>query len=124
MRLLLISLLLLVVSGCQSLPKQPASSVQHVVMVWFKEDVTEQQIEEVIAQSYRLPQQIPLIKSIHVGRAIPSERKIVDDSFDIGLVMNFSSREDMQAYVNHPLHKQFVSQYVKGRVSKLQVYDF
>ena len=120
--ILVLSLLLLV--GCQSQPVRSEGRVQHVVMVWFKEGVSKKQVEEVIAASYALKKQIPLIRDIHVGRPIPSERKIVDDSFDIGLIMEFESKQDLKSYVTHPEHKHFVEQYVKGKVERLQVYDF
>ena len=123
MRLLLI-IAMLFLSACSILPSQDEGGVQHVVMVWFNDEVSQQDIDEVIAQSYALQHEIPLIRAIHVGRAISSERKAVDDSFDLGIVMRFASEQDMQAYVTHPVHKDFVSRYVKGKVARLQIYDF
>ena len=123
MRLLLLLAVVLLV-GCQTLPERTAGDIQHVVLVWFNEDVSEQHIQQVIEESYALQQSIPQIRSVRIGRAIESDRKMVDDSFDIGLVMSFDTLQDLRDYEQHPEHKAFLARYVKGRVAKLLIYDF
>lgn len=124
MRILLLTILILL-AGCQSLPQQSHSDeVQHVVLVWFNDDVSEQHIQQVVEQSYALQQKIPQLKRIRIGDAIESDRKMVDDSFDIGLVMSFDSLSDLREYEGHPEHKAFLGQYIKGRVAKILIYDF
>ena len=123
MRVILYLAVLLLV-GCQSLSIRSADEVQHVVLVWFNEDISEQHIAQAVSESYVLQQKIPLIKRIRIGDAIPSDRKMVDDSFDIGLVMSFDSLADLRTYEQHPEHKAFLKQYIKGRVARVQIYDF
>jgi hypothetical protein len=59
-----------------------------------------------------------------LGRAIASDRKIVDDSFDLGIHAVFANQQDMQTYLSHPEHIVFVNQFVKPKLEKLLVYDF
>lgn len=123
MRFFLIMTVLLL-SACSMSPARDEGSVQHVVMVWFNEEVSEQDIDEVIRQSYALQREVSLIRNIHVGRPIASERKVVDDSFDLGIVMEFANEQDMRDYVVHPAHKRFVARYVVDKIARLQIYDF
>ena len=97
--------------------------VHHIVLVWFPPGTPADQIETVIQQSRALAG-IKGVSSLKVGKAIASDRAIVDDSFDIGISMQFDSVEAMNRYLVHPQHKAFVSTYIKGKASKLLVYDF
>jgi hypothetical protein len=117
LRLTILLLLAIGHSHAQTAP------IHHVVLVWFPPDTTEQQIEMVMQASRRLST-IEGVASLKVGRSIKSQRPIVDDSFDIGISMQFDSIEQMQRYLQDPRHKAFVERYIKGKTSKLLVYDF
>ena len=97
--------------------------VHHIVLVWFPPETTDDTIQTVIQQSRALAG-IEGVSSLKVGKAIASDRAIVDDSFDIGISMQFDSVEAMNRYLVHPQHQAFVQEYIKGKVSKLLVYDF
>ncbi len=66
---------------------------------------------------------IEQIDSLSVGQALPSERAIVDDSFDIGLVLNFKSELDLQQYLTHPFHVEKVKQTLSPSCKRILVYD-
>lgn len=100
-----------------------AKPVTHIVMVWFKPDVSSDKRMQIKQQTAML-KTIPGLLTLEMGEAIPSQRSIVDDSFDLGIMMQFPSVEAMNAYLVHPQHKAFVNDYVKGNVDKLVVYDF
>jgi hypothetical protein len=69
--------------------------------------------------------EISQIQHLSVGPAVPSERPIVDDSFDVGLVMRFNSKADMDAYEKHPVHVNAVKevQTLMPLAKRLLVYD-
>jgi hypothetical protein len=92
-------------------------------MVWYKDKVTAEQQAAITEETLKL-KHIPGIVSLDLGKAIPSERPIVDDSFDLGIVMTFKNETDMNAYLKHPQHQMFVKKHIKGNVEKLLVYDF
>ncbi len=99
-------------------------SINHVVLVWFKQGTTKADIDEVIQETNKLPALIPQVKAMSLGRAIASDRKIVDDSFDLGIHLTFANQQDMQAYLSDPKHIAFINKFVKPRLEKLLVYDF
>lgn len=118
--LILLSLLL---SACANTPLQTSDNINHIVMVWYKDSVTTKQ-QETIKKETRKLKDIPGIVSLDLGNAIPSKRPIVDDSFDLGIVMTFKNEADMNAYLKHSQHQAFVKEHIKGKVEKLLVYDF
>lgn len=117
--------LLLSLTACQTSPTKNAESskLHHIVMVWFNDNISEEEQKTIRKASYEL-KNISGILSLELGTAIPSERAIVDDSFDLGIVMTFRDQATMQAYLDHPHHKAFIKQHIKGKTKKLIVYDF
>ena len=103
-------------------PKKHPSDIHHVVLCWLKE-VSPEIKNNILNESGNL-KQIPTLKKLSFGNAIPSNRDIVDDSFDIGLLMIFESKEDMDTYIHHPIHKNFVKNTLKPYLEKVIVYDF
>jgi hypothetical protein len=121
MRAILTLLVAVLLSACNTAPPRPAT-INHVVLAWFKDTVSAAEIAEIRARSLEL-RGIPGLETIQAGSAVPSERPIVDDSFDLGLVMGFESVQAMQVYLTHPSHLAFVERYLKGKVERLLVYD-
>lgn len=65
---------------------------------------------------------IDQVKGFHLGKPVPSERDVVDDSFAYHLMLQFDSPEDQTAYQTVPVHEQFVAD-CSGLWNKVQVYD-
>jgi len=126
-RLLSLALISLLLNACYTAPEkqdqQQTKPVTHIVMVWYKPDLPAEK-RELIKQKTAELKNIPGLISLNMGEAIPSERPIVDDSFDLGIVMQFPNAKAMNTYLVHPQHKAFMKNYVKGNVEKLLVYDF
>jgi len=115
-------LVCLAIFSCSSTGEheQPKDEVVHVVLIWLKEP---EHMQQIINESRRL-REISELQQLRVGKSIPSDRKVVDDSFDIGLYMTFNNQEDMQRYLIHPEHKDVVNTVLKPLVSEIKVYDF
>jgi len=65
---------------------------------------------------------IPEIKMSHVGRAVPSSRDVVDDSFTYSYMAVFENKEEQDRYQTHPVHLKFIEEY--GDLwERVQVYD-
>lgn len=105
-----------------SIQAQPGE-VHHLIFVWLKDPGNHRHRQRIIKHSYQL-QQIPGVMDLTVGEVMHSQRKIVDDSYDIGISMRFASQQTMQAYLSHPDHVKVVKQILKPLVSKIRVYDF
>lgn len=83
-------------------PAKPGS-VDHVVLVWLKRAGNEQDKQKLIQLGHEL-RAIPGIRFLDSGTALPSQRPIVDDSFDVAYVMRFDSPAALEAYAVHPVH--------------------
>ncbi len=100
-----------------------SGTVEHVVVVWLKTPGDRTAQQQVIRASQSL-KSIPGVVSLKAGTMIPSERPIVDSSFDIALTVTFTDEQAMQHYLTHPTHVQLLEETLKPLVDKIQVYDF
>ena len=108
---------------------QPISSgvsetrVYHVVLCWLKDPGRTEARQRIIDAS-RSFAGIPGVISVRAGTSIPSSRAIVDDSFDVGILLTFRDKQAMQAYLTHPDHTKAVQKIIRPLVKKIVVYDF
>ena len=77
--------------------------------VWFKlkEDVSDEQKQEMIDALDELPSQIEEISSLACGEDFCGRSK----GFQIGLVVSFTDRADLEAYSPHPFHQNFLARF-------------
>lgn len=101
-----------------------APLVNHVVVVWLKPEFRDEAEIDRLIKGHDMLRTIPGLVSLHVGRVIPSDRPIVDSSYDIASVFQFESAEAMRAYLSHPTHVEFLATYTAGKVARILVYDF
>ena len=119
----LLLLMLLVTSGCAGLGTRHDGALQHVVLVWLKEPGNVEHRNKVIeaSQSFR---DIPGVIRVQVGKAIPSDRDIVDDSFDVGILVGVPDERRLQHYLDPPIHQKAKNDVLLPLVEKILVYDF
>ena len=109
-------------SGCSSVAAE--RPVTHVVVVWLNDEFnTPEGIDDTIERQEVL-REIPGLISLTVGKMIPSERPIVDSSYQFASVFRFESVAAMRAYLSHPVHVEFIDTVAKPRASRTLVYDF
>ena len=122
------SLLVIIFSLClfacaEKSPDAPdAQRIEHVVLCWLKDHGNEAQRQKVIVESRKFAE-IPGVLQVRVGEALPSERAIVDDSFDVGVIMSFGSVADMNRYIAHESHVRIVKEKLMPLLAKIVVYD-
>lgn len=95
----------------------------HFVLCWLKEpknEVHRQKIIEV-TKSFR---DIPVVLNAQAGQVIMSDREIVDDSFDVGILIVTKNQKDLQKYLDHPIHQQAKKEVLLPLVERILVYDF
>lgn len=66
-----------------------------------------------------LPAKIPCIVSLSAGRDFAGS----DRSYDVGLVAEFATREDLAAYIDHPEH-QPVREFMRAHRTASVAVDF
>lgn len=97
--------------------------VEHVVLLWLKNPGNAADRAAVIGAAKKFQAEIKEIQHLSVGTPLASERPVVDDSFDVGLVIRFANAADLAAYEKHPVHVKAVTDTLKPRAKKLLVYD-
>ena len=97
--------------------------LSHVVIFWTKPEVANA-TEELIAGAEKYISAIPLVKSFHIGRMVPSHRDVVDQSYQVALNLQFEGKQQEEEYQVHPLHLDFVEKAFKPNCSKAVIYDF
>jgi len=93
-----------------------------MVFCWLKNPRNTEQIDQVINSSKELAA-IPGVIDIVAGKSVPNDRPIVDDSFDVGLVMTFKNNEDLSNYIIHGEHVKRVVEVFQPLCQRIVVYD-
>ena len=113
----------MLLAGNAALAGTEDRGVKHTVFLWLKEPGNEAHRRQLLLATNRL-RTIPGVLDIFIGEKIVSDRDIVDDSFDIGITMTFSTTEAMNEYLVHPLHRAVVEQEIRPLIDRILVYDF
>ena len=123
----LIQLLLLssvmFVSTAQAENKKAAENkmITHFIVVWLKDPANAEKRAEFVKISETL-NDLPNIVHRHVGVVKPSDRMIVDDTFDVAISATFKNKAALQAYLSHPKHKKALAA-IKPLVNRVVAYD-
>ena len=117
---------LLVLSGCISIEIGTPSEqkvIHHVVLCWLKEPGNEEHRQQIVeaTESFR---EIPGVLAARAGQVIPSDRTIVDDSFDVGILILVPDDKSLTKYLEHPIHQKAKQEILLTLVEKMVVYDF
>lgn len=97
--------------------------ITHVVMVWLNEPGNKRQRAAFIKASEQLNDFSGIVNR-HVGVVMSSDRKIVDDTFDVAVTVTLKNKKALQAYLNDPKHKKILHDKIKPLVNRTVVYDF
>jgi hypothetical protein len=114
-------LVLLLLSPLVSADKD--QRISHVVIVWLKQPGNEAMRQQFIEASQQLGE-LPGIVSRHVGVVSPSDRTIVDDTFDVAVTVTLKNKAALKAYLNNPKHKKILHDKIKPLVNRTVIYDF
>ena len=117
---------LLVLPGCISIqigtpPEQKV--IHHVVPCWLKEPGNAEHRQQTVeaTESFR---EIPGVLAARAGQVIPNDRSIVDDSFDVGILILVPDGKRLTEYLEHPIHQKAKQEVLLPLVDKIVVYDF
>ena len=95
----------------------------HVVIFWTKSE-NPKAADELIAGAEKYLKPIPGIVQFHIGRMAPSDRPVVDQSYQVALNIVFSNKKAQDDYQVHPRHVDFVEKVFKPNCARVVVYDF
>lgn len=97
--------------------------LSHVVIFWTKPGVPDA-ADKLLAgmRDYLAP--IPGVHVFHAGKMVPSDRPVVDQSYQVGLYVQVDDKAAEIAYQKHPLHLEFIEKILKDNYERVVVYDF
>jgi hypothetical protein len=95
----------------------------HVVIFWTDPD-RPKAADDLIAGARKYLAPLPGIVHFHVGNMAPSQRPVVDQSYQVALNVVFESKQAQDGYQVHPLHLEFVEKVFKPNCRRVVVYDF
>ncbi len=106
--------------------KTGAAPYVHCVVFRMKKDAAKDAVESAIADCHKLLAKIPAVRSVRAGRpdgkGTPDVPKM---EYDFALLVLVDDAAGLEAYLNHPLHLQFVAKHGPAfDAKKLQVFDF
>ena len=93
----------------------------HNVYFWLKspdqsEDAT------ALADGIRTLGTVSTVRDFHLGKPAPTDRSVIDNTYDYHLMLSFDSLEDQNTYQSDPIHLKFVEDR-EHLWERVQVYD-
>ena len=122
---LILSVLLFGMQGCVTIDSGSLhqQALHHVVLCWLKEPGNVEQRKQIVevSKSFR---KIPGVLDIRVGQVVASDRAIVDDSYDVAILVVVPDQKSLDEYLAHPVHQKAKNDILVPLVDKILVYDF
>jgi len=94
------------------------------VVIFYTDPAQPDAIGQLIDGANEYLRDIPGVHAFHIGRMFPSEREVVDKSYQVALNTQFETKEAQDEYQVHPRHIEFVEKVFKKVCQKVIVYDF
>ena len=94
--------------------------VQHVVLLRFPRDLTQDEVAEMHAHIRSWPDRIAGFTGLRFGPDLTGERT---QGFQYLLFEEFESREALDAYQPHPVHREF-TRWVADRHAETLAFDY
>jgi len=91
--------------------------------VYFK-CKNEADVEALVRDAHEMLSRIPTVREVHCGRRDPGAgRDVNDTAFHVGLVVLLADKAGCDAYLEHPIHLDFVRKHQADWVN-IRVFDF
>lgn len=95
---------------------------RHVVLFQFKDGVPEATVQSIEAAFRAFCAELPFVKDFEWGRN--SSVEDLNDGFTHCFIVTFADAQDRDAYLPHPAHAAFCTQYLDPHLEKACVVDF
>ncbi len=93
--------------------------LKHIVMLDFKEENKEVNLEKVKSMLEALVETVPTLKSMEVGTNFSQEER----AMDLSLYATFENEAGLEAYANHPAHLEVIK-FIKTVAIASKVSDY
>lgn len=119
------ALLFATLTACATTPPTsaaPAGQLAHTVFFWFKPDAPADTANRLLSFYRTEVPSLPGVLAVLPGAPRPSERDVVDDSFDLGVTTVFADSDAEHVWHDHPVHKRMIAAF-EPFLAKVVVYD-
>jgi hypothetical protein len=118
--------LLLCAAAAGAREEQKSAPLVHCVIFRMKKDAPADAVDQVIADCHKMLAKIRSVRSVRAGRpAKTGTDEKLKKPFDVGLLVLCDDVAGLKAYIEDPLHKEFVAKHGKYfDIEQLQVFDF
>jgi hypothetical protein len=82
----------------------------HTVFFWMHEGATEADRQQ-LWEGLNSLRDVEQIQQLYAGVPAPTDRPVIDSSYDYSLTMIFADQAAQDAYQVHPVHEAFVANY-------------
>lgn len=106
----------------ESAGESAGGPIHHVVICWLKAP-GDAEARAAVIEASRTLEAIPGVQRVQAGEVVPSERSVVDSSFDVGLVITVDDADALASYIEHPIHQKALETTIKPLVERYIVYD-
>lgn len=93
----------------------------HSVYFWLKRDLSSEQIAA-FEKDLNALREVETVKQAYIGNPGPTDRPIIDRTYDYALILVFENKADHDTYQTHPIHDTFVENNGQHFL-KVQIYD-
>jgi hypothetical protein len=94
----------------------------HTVLFWLKEGSGEAERARLIEECKTYLAAVSTVRYIAVGPPAGTAREVVDNSYDVGLVVHFDDTAGYEVYEDAPSHLEFIDRN-NAFWERVQVYD-
>jgi Stress responsive A/B Barrel Domain len=94
----------------------------HIVLFWTDSSLPNA-TDELLAGAPKYLPSVPGVIKFHAGKMVQSHRGVVDQSYQVGLNVQFETKQAQDEYQVHPLHLEFIEK-CKTLWTKVVIYDF
>lgn len=101
----------------------PRGEIEHAVFVWLQRPGNAADRAALVRATKDLQQSTGLIRSVRYGRPVPSDRPVVDDSYDLALFLRFPDRQALADFETHPAHQKAKKDLLHPLARKVLIYD-
>jgi len=101
----------------------PRGEIEHTVFIWLQRPGHAADRTALVRATKELQKSTGLIRSVRHGRPVPSNRPVVDDTYDLALFMRFADRQALAAFENHPAHRKAKKEILQPLARQVLIYD-
>ncbi len=78
--------------------------IQHITLIYFKDDTSAERKQAVLAAFQKLPELIPEVSAFRVGLDLA----LLEGNAGLAVVAEFATRDDFLAYSTHEAHAEVI----------------